>query len=225
MKTLAKDDRPREKLIAKGRSALSDAELLAILIGSGSRNESALDLSKRMLLGAGNNIDRLARMEIGWLKSFTGMGEAKALTLIAALELARRRNAILADDDISLRIKGSADAYRIIRPQLDDLEHEEFWIMLVNRANIVMRKEMVSKGGTSATVVDPKVIFKTALSHGATSIVLCHNHPSGSVRPSDQDIRLTKKLREASLFMDIGLLDHIIVGANTYFSFADEGLV
>ena len=225
MKTLAKDDRPREKLIAKGRSALSDAELLAILIGSGSRNESALDLSKRMLLGAGNNIDRLARMEIGWLKSFTGMGEAKALTLIAALELARRRNAILADDDISLRIKGSADAYRIIRPQLDDLEHEEFWIMLVNRANIVMRNEMVSKGGTSATVVDPKVIFKTALSHGATSIVLCHNHPSGSVRPSDQDIRLTKKLREASLFMDIGLLDHIIVGANTYFSFADEGLV
>jgi DNA repair protein RadC len=225
MKTLAEDDRPREKLIAKGRSALSDAELLAILIASGSRNESALDLSKRMLLGAGNNLDRLARMEIGWLKSFTGMGEAKALTLIAALELARRRNAILADDDQSLRIKGSADAYRIIRPQLDDLEHEEFWIMLTNRANVVMRKEMVSKGGTSATVVDPKVIFKTALSHGATSIVLCHNHPSGSVKPSDQDIRLTKKLREASQFMDIGLLDHIIVGANTYFSFADEGLV
>lgn len=224
IKAWADDDRPREKLILKGRSSLSDAELIAILIGSGSRNESAVDLAKRILQEADNNLERFSRMTLAELKKFSGMGEAKALSIIAALELGRRRNSSIVDDS-SMKITASADAYRIIRPELDDLQHEEFYIMLLNRSNIVTKKEQVSRGGMNSTVVDPKIVFKIALSNGASGIILAHNHPSGGIKPSEQDIRLTKKLKEGADVLDVALLDHIIVGANTYFSFADEGLV
>ncbi|MEO5644427.1 MAG: DNA repair protein RadC [Bacteroidia bacterium] len=224
IKAWAEDDRPREKLILKGRSFLSDAELIAILISTGNRNESAVDLAKRILQAADNNLEKLSRMDIAELKKFSGMGEAKALSIIAALELGRRRNSTVSDST-SMKITSSADAYRIIRPELDDLQHEEFYIMLLNRSNVVTRKEQVSRGGMNSTVVDPKIIFKIAVTNGASGIVLAHNHPSGAVKPSEQDIRLTKKLKEVAELLDMGLLDHIIVGANTYFSFADEGLV
>ncbi len=225
IKSWAEDDRPREKLLLKGRTALSDAELIAILIGSGNRNESAVDLAKRILSSVENNLEKLSRLGINELKNFQGMGEAKALSIMAALELGRRRNVMLTDYDDSMKIRASRDAYRIIRPELDDLQHEEFWIMLTNRPNVVIKKEIVSRGGMNATAVDPKIVFKIAISNGANGIVLCHNHPSGGVKPSEQDIRLTKRLREAANVLDITLLDHIIVGANTYFSFADEGII
>lgn len=224
IKAWADDDRPREKLILKGRSSLSDAELIAILIGSGSRNESAVDLAKRILQTADNNLEKFSRMTLVELKNFSGMGEAKALSIIAALELGRRRNSSVVDNS-SMKITASADAYRIIRPELDDLQHEEFYIMLLNRSNVVTKKEQVSRGGMNATIVDPKIVFKVAVNNGASGIILAHNHPSGAVKPSEQDIRLTKKLKEGADVLDIALLDHIIVGANTYFSFADEGLV
>lgn len=225
IKTWAEDDRPREKLLLKGRTALSDAELIAILIASGNRNESAVDLSKRILGSVENNLEKLSKLGITELKNFQGMGEAKALSIMAALELGRRRNVLLTDEDDAMKIRASKDAYRIIRPELDDLPHEEFWIMLTNRPHAVFKKEIVSRGGMNSTVVDPKIVFKIAVSNGACGIVLCHNHPSGGVKPSEQDIRLTKKLREAANVLDITLIDHIIVGANTYFSFADEGII
>jgi DNA repair protein RadC len=224
IKAWAEDDRPREKLVLKGRSSMSDAELIAILLGTGSRNESAVDLAKRVLQSGDNSLEKLAKKSVAELKNFAGMGEAKALTIIAALELGKRRISIPVDNS-SMKITTSGDAYRIIRPELDELQHEEFYIMLLNRSNIVTKKEQVSRGGMNSTIVDPKIVFKIALSNGASGIILAHNHPSGAVKPSEQDIRLTKKLREGAEVLDIALLDHIIVGANTYFSFADEGLV
>jgi DNA repair protein RadC len=224
IKTWAEDDRPREKLLLKGRSSLSDAELIAILISTGSRTESAVDLAKRILLSGENNLEKLSKMSVSELKNFSGMGEAKALSIIAALELGRRRNSTITDNT-SMKITSSGDAHRIIRSELEDLQHEEFYVMLLNRSNIVTRKEQVSRGGMNATIVDPKIVFKIAVNHGASGIILAHNHPSGAVKPSEQDIRLTKKLKEGADVLDIALLDHIIVGANTYFSFADEGLV
>jgi DNA repair protein RadC len=225
IKTWAEDDRPREKLALKGRSTLSDAELIAILISTGNKKESAVDLAKRILLSVDHDLDKLSRVSIPDLKNFSGMGEAKALSIIAALELGRRRNAAPVVDNSSMKITSSASAYRIVRPELDDLPHEEFYILLLNRSNIVTKKEQVSRGGMNATVVDPKIVFKIAVTNGASGIILAHNHPSGETKPSDHDIRLTKKLKEAADVLDIALLDHIIVGANTYFSFADEGLV
>ncbi|CAN5426353.1 DNA repair protein RadC [soil metagenome] len=224
IKSWAEDDRPREKLLQKGRNALSDAELIAILIGSGNRNESAVDLSKRILNSAENNLEKLAKMNVTDLKNFAGMGEAKALSIVAAMELGRRRNSIL-EDNSTLKITSSNDGYRIIRVELEDLIHEEFYILLLNRSNVVIRKEQISRGGMNATLVDPKIVFKVAVNHGASGIILAHNHPSGAVKPSEQDIRLTRKLKEGANLLDIALLDHIIVGANTYFSFADEGLL
>ena len=159
IKEWAEDDRPREKLLLKGRSALSDAELIAILIGSGNRNESAVDLSKRILNTAENNLEKFSRMGISELKRFPGMGEAKALSILAALELGRRRNATITGED-SMKIRSSNDAYRIIRPDLEDLPHEEFWILVLNRSNTVIKKEIVSRGGMNATIVDPKIVFK-----------------------------------------------------------------
>jgi DNA repair protein RadC len=224
IKAWAEDDRPREKMLLKGRHALSDAELMAILISCGNRTESAVDLSKRILASVENNLEKLAKMSITELKDFHGMGEAKALSVMAALELGKRRNSSLIDDD-AMRIRSSADAYRIIRPELDDLPHEEFWIMFLNRSNVVMKKEQISRGGMNSTIVDPKIVFKAAINASASGIILCHNHPSGTVTPSDQDVRLTKRLKEGAAIMDVALLDHVIVGANTYFSFADEGII
>jgi len=224
IKAWAEDDRPREKLLLKGRHSLSDAELMAILIGSGNRTESAVDLCKRILASADNNLDKMAKLNVSELKNFNGMGEAKALAVIAALELGRRRNSICTEDD-SLRIRSSADSYRIVRTELDDLTHEEFWILLLNRSNLVLKKVQISRGGMNSTIVDPKIVFKAALNASASALILCHNHPSGVVKPSEQDIRLTKRLKEGAAIIDIALLDHIIVGVNTYFSFADDGLI
>ncbi len=224
IKAWAEDDRPREKMLIKGRNSLSDAELLAILIRSGNLTESAVDLAKRILASVGNNLDKLSKLGVNELKNFNGMGEAKALSIIAALEFGRRRNGTCEEED-SLRIRTSADAYRIARTELDDLPHEEFWVLLLNRSNLVLKKQQISKGGMNATIVDPKIVFKAAISASGTGIILCHNHPSGTVKPSEQDIRLTKRLKEGAAIMDIAILDHIIVGANTYFSFADDGLI
>ncbi|HLG04364.1 MAG TPA: DNA repair protein RadC [Bacteroidia bacterium] len=220
----AEEDRPREKLVAKGRHVLTDAELLAIILGTGSRNESAVDLSRRLLSENENSLEKLSRLSVPELIKYDGIGEAKAISITAALELGRRRNAMTANDD-ELVIRASADGYNIIRPELEDLDHEQFWVILLNRGNKVLRKELISRGGMNATVVDPKLVFRAALSAGASGIVVCHNHPSGGIKASENDIRLTRRLREAAVLLEITLLDHIIVGANSYFSFADDGLL
>lgn len=223
IKEWAEDDRPREKLMLKGRHTLSDAELIAILIGSGTRNETAVDLCKRILSEYNYSLDELAKCSVNELQKFKGVGEAKAIAIVAAMELGRRRATSPTPDLITMR--ASTDAYRAISSTLCDLQHEEFWVLLVNRANQITKKCFISKGGMNSTVVDPKMVFKTALDHSMGAIVLCHNHPSGTVKPSSQDITLTKRLQECANLLDISLLDHIIVGAKTYFSFADEGLL
>jgi DNA repair protein RadC len=223
IKDWAPDDRPREKFVAKGRQSLSDAELIAILLGSGNHRESALDLAKRILSEHQNNLVRIAQLSIADWQKYRGIGEAKAVTVAAALELGRRRLGMeQAKED---KIKSSNDAFNLLRSHLNDLSQEEFWMMSLNRANVVLRKEAISRGGVSATVVDAKVIFKKAIENGASGIILAHNHPSGETQPSRQDIDLTAKIKQGAAILDISLLDHIIVGANTYFSFADEGMI
>ena len=223
IKDWADDDRPREKLLIKGKGALSDAELIAILIASGNRDESAVELSKRILQSLGNNLNRLAKLSVNDLVKFKGIGEAKAISIIASLELGRRRRTadVLEKD----KIGGSKDAFQIFQLKLEDLPHEEFWVMLLNRANKVIETKLVGRGGVSSTVVDSKVIFSFALESLASGIILAHNHPSGNLKPSNSDIRLTKKLVDAGKIMEVPILDHIIVGDNDYFSFADEGLI
>ena len=221
IRSWAEDDRPREKLLAKGRSVLSDAELIAILFGSGSRNETAVDLAKRVLLSKDNNLDDLGKMSVNELMHFKGIGEAKAIGLIAALELGRRRKS--SDPRKRTRISSSEDAFSEIYPVMADLPHEEFWVLLLNRANEVLSKQNLSKGGVSGTVVDPKMIFKMATEQLASAIILAHNHPSGKLRPSQADINLTGKLKEAGNILEIPVLDHLIIGSNSYFSFKDEG--
>ncbi len=218
----AEDDRPREKLIRLGKNSLSDAELVAILLRSGTRVNSALDLAKMILSNVGNNLIELSKLTLDELLSIKGIGEAKALSIIAALELGRRRRG--ADVLIKSKVSSSKEAFELIQADLADLQYEEFWIILLSRSNHLIRKIAVSEGGTSGTVVDPKKIFKLAIQHGATSLLLCHNHPSGSVQPSEADIRITKKIREGGVLLDIAVLDHIIVGEEKYFSFADEGI-
>lgn len=219
----AEDDKPREKLLLKGKHSLSDAELIAILIGSGSREETAVDLSKRILNSVENNLVELSKMSVIDLCKFKGIGDAKAITIMAALELGRRRR----ESEViqKKKITSSKDAYEILQTVLSDVYHEEFWILLLNRANQVTSKVCISEGGTSATVVDPKKIFKTALENNAVAIVLGHNHPSGNLKPSEEDIKITKKIIEAGKFLEISVLDHLIIGENAYFSFADEGLM
>lgn len=223
IKHLAEDDRPREKLMLKGRHSLSDAELLAILIGSGSKNESAVHLSQRILRKYNNDLNTLAKLSIKELCEFKGIGEAKAITIAAALELGRRKKETGNSERVV--IKSSQAAYEVLKAFLSDLPHEEFWILMLNRANAVLKSECVSKGGINATLVDARLIFKPALLHGASSIVLAHNHPSGNLKASEDDIRLTKKLREAGKLFDITVFDHIIIGENNYYSFADEGMM
>lgn len=223
IKSWAEQDRPREKLLANGRRILSDAELIAILIGSGSRNESAVELSKRILNHYNNNLNSLGKLSVQELSKFKGIGEAKAISIIAALELGRRRK----EEDISVKqiISSSKDIYNFLSAYFSDLAHEEFWIILLNRANKIIARTLISKGGQSGTVADPKIIFKNALENNAASIVLAHNHPSGNLKPSTADIQLTKKISEAGLLLDIAVLDHLIFGDGAYFSFADEGLL
>ena len=223
IKTWAEEDRPREKLLLKGRAALSDAELIALLIGSGNRHVSAVGLSKEILAGVANNLSELAKLSVHDMMKHEGIGEAKAISIAAALELGRRRRE---EEGVrKKKITSSKDVYEVLGPRLEDLDHEEFWILLLNRANMIIGKYEISKGGVSGTVADSKIIFKLAIEHLASAIILCHNHPSGNLKPSDTDIKTTEKLKKAGLIMDIPILDHIIIADSGYCSLADEGLI
>ena len=219
----AEEDRPREKLMLKGKAALSDAELIAIIIGSGTVDLSAVDVGKIILQKANNNLNELAKLSLKDLMKVKGIGEAKAITIAAALELGRRRK----DAEVLRRprIASSRDAYEQIKPYLLDLPHEEFWLLLLNRANEVIKPVQISQGGVSGTVADPKLIFKQAIEHLASAIILVHNHPSGNLTPSQADKDLTKRLKEAGKLLDTPVLDHLIFTDASYLSFADEGLL
>lgn len=223
IKCLAEDDRPREKLLTIGRQNLSDAELLAIQIGFGTREETAIQLAQRVLKHYGNDIHLLAKATVNELKKFKGIGEAKAINIASAFELGRRRNE--QETTVKPKITSSADAFKLLNKKLSDLPHEEFWILLLNRANSVVKMECISKGGISGTVVDTRLILKPAIENLASGIILCHNHPSGQLKPSEQDIVLTKKVKDGTRLMDINLLDHLIIGDQKYLSFADEGIL
>jgi len=223
IKNWAEDDRPREKLLLKGKNALSDAELLAILLGSGNINETAVDLAKKVLGDVKENLIELSKLGVRELEKFKGIGKAKAVVIIAAMELGKRRNeaVVIAKE----KITNSKDAYEIFRSTMGDQPYEEFWIILLNKANKVIRKCSISEGGISGTVVDPKKIFKIVLDHHASSIILGHNHPSGNVQPSEADHKITSKLKDAGMMLDVAVLDHLIIGDDKYFSFADEGVL
>lgn len=223
IKHWAQDDRPREKLLRLGASALSDAELLAILIRSGTSKASALDVARNILEKAGNDLHRLGKLSVHDLMKAKGMGQAKAVGIAAALELGRRRRN--AEGVTRPLVATSANAFEEIRAMLGEQPHEEFWILVLDRGNRLLDRCCVSRGGMHGTVADPKIIFKEALDRRAASIVLCHNHPSGQLRPSEEDIRLTRKLVEGGRLLDIGVLDHLIVTAHGYFSFADNGML
>ena len=223
IKSWAEEDRPREKLSAQGRRSLTDAELIAIMIGSGSRNESAVELSKRILHHYDNDLNKLGKASIAELSNFKGIGEAKAISIIAALEIGRRRNDFetTAPDTVG----SSRDAYNIMRRHLVDLHQEEFWILLMGRSQKVLGKELISRGGLSDVLVDPKIVYNIALRYMATGIILIHNHPSGNLKPSGGDISITKRLSEAGKLLEIQVLDHLIITDKSYFSFADEGVI
>ena len=222
IRSWAEDDRPREKLLLKGKAALSDAELIAILIGSGSADETAVGLSKRILQSLNNQLSDLAKLTVKDLMQFKGIDEAKAISIIAALELGRRRKD--SEPEKRIKITDSQSAFDTIYPHLGDLNHEEFWVIFLNRANQVIGKQNISKGGVSGTVVDPKVVFKMAVQFPASGIILAHNHPSGNLKPSQADHQLTRKLKEAGRALDIPVLDHLIIGDRDYFSFVDEAV-
>ena len=218
----SEDDKPREKLMLKGKSVLSDAELIAILIGSGSRNESAVDLSKRILASVDHNLNALGKVSLSQLIQFKGIGEAKAISIIAALELGRRRRG---EDVVELKkVTSSKIIFEIMQPIIGELPHEEFWIIYLNNSNKVISKAQLSKGGITGTLVDVRIVFKTALEMGATGLILCHNHPSGTLIPSDADKQITKKLKLAGDSLEIKVLDHLIVTETSYYSFVDEGI-
>ncbi|MDQ3143224.1 MAG: DNA repair protein RadC [Bacteroidota bacterium] len=223
IKTWAEDDRPREKLISKGKHALSNSELMALLIGSGSKNESAVELSKRILDSCNNNLFELSKMSLENLKKFKGIGLVKAINIEAALELGRRsQNSAALEKPV---ITCSKDSYAVIKSRIENLAHEEFWVLFLNRANKLIHHENISSGGISGTVVDVRMVFRRALDLQATGIVLSHNHPSGNIKPSTQDIELTNKIKIAGTYLDITLIDHIIIGERNYYSFADEGIL
>ena len=218
----AEDDRPREKFLLKGKSSLSDSELLAILIGSGSRNESAVQLCQRILFSANNNLNQLGKLSIQQLTEFKGIGEAKAISIAAALELGRRRRS---EDVVDLKkVTTSKTVFEIMQPIIGELAHEEFWVLYLNNSNKVLYKAQLSKGGMTGTVVDTRIIFKTALEYNATSLILTHNHPSGKLFASDADREVTRKLKLAGQQMDILVIDHIIITENGFYSFNDEGI-
>ncbi len=223
IKFWAEDDRPREKLLIKGKSSLSDAELIAILISSGNDKESAVELSRRILNHNKDNLIELSRMSVNDLMQFKGIGQAKAISIIAALELGkRRRHAEALQKPV---IRSSRDAFEHCYPQLSDLQYEQFWILLLDQANKVIRLVNISDGGVTGTVADPKRIFKISLELNACSLILCHNHPSGNLNPSDADKKLTDKMVAAGKLLEINVIDHLIIGHDTYLSFADEGLL
>ncbi|MGF1583772.1 MAG: DNA repair protein RadC [Bacteroidales bacterium] len=223
IKDWAEDDRPREKLLTTGSSSLSDAELIAILIGSGNRKETAVELARRILVTYDSSLNNLGKKSVMELMQFQGIGQAKAVCITAALELGRRRK-----EEASIEkpaVHSSKDAFTIMQPLVGDLTHEEFWILLLNRSNRLIDVLRTSQGGISGTVTDIRMILKNAILYTASSIVLCHNHPSGNLKPSSADMSITKKMVEAAKLMDIKVLDHIILADRNYFSFADEGLI
>jgi DNA repair protein RadC len=219
----AVEDRPREKMLSSGIQSLSDAELIALLIGSGTRKISAVDLARQIMHMAGNNLDKLGKYSVTDLKKLKGIGQARAISIVAALELGRRRK--LADAPESAKITGSIEVYNLMYPILGDLAHEEFWVLILNRANKIIDKRRISQGGITGTVTDIRLILKLAIDNLATSMILCHNHPSGNLQPSDADISITQRLKESASLMDISLLDHIILAGKGYLSFADENLI
>lgn len=220
---LAEEDRPREKLLLKGKSALSDAELIAILIGSGTPTVSAVDLSRLILREVNYDLASLAKMSVKDLMKFKGIGEAKAISIVSALELGRRRKD--QEPQVRAKITSSRDIYELMKPELFDEQVEYFFLILLTRSNQVIKKHLISQGGTSATVVDSKIVFKVALEHLSQSIILVHNHPSGNLTPSEQDKRLTERLVKIGRELDLPVLDHVIFGDRGYFSFADEGIL
>lgn len=223
IKFLAEDDRPREKFLLKGKNAVSDAELLAIIMGSGSRNESAVELARRILDSVGNNFHELSKLSLQDLMKFKGVGEAKAISIATALEIGRRRASQEVPD--RKRIGSSAEAFQIFKPHLSDLQTEEVWAVFVNQSNKVLHLSKMTSGGITASMVDVRTLFKTALEHFATGIFLAHNHPSGNLKPSEDDRRITKQVSEAGKILNITLIDHLILNQTSYFSFADEGLL
>ena len=224
IKNWAEDDRPREKLMLKGKSVLSDAELIAILINSGNNEESAVELSQRILRSSNDNLIELSKLGINDLiKNFKGIGEAKAISIIAALELGKRRRS--SDVLDKKKISSSKEAFEVMQSYVADIQHEEFWIIMLGRNNKIIKILCVSEGGTAGTVVDPKKIFKLALENNASSLILCHNHPSGAIKPSEADIKITSKIKKAGEMLELNVVDHIIVGDENYFSFADEGIL
>jgi DNA repair protein RadC len=223
IKDWAADDRPREKLVLKGVQSLSDAELLAILIGSGTHKVSAVELSRQILALSKNNLSDLGKYSISDLKKIKGIGEAKAISIIAALELGRRRSQT--DSSEKQIISSSKDVFNYFQPFLSDLAHEEFWVLFLNRSNKIIEQYKLSQGGVSGTVIDVRLVLKRAIELLASSIVVCHNHPSGNRNPSENDSAITDKLKQASAQMDIKLVDHLIIADNSYFSFCDEGML
>ncbi|WP_296622568.1 DNA repair protein RadC [Marivirga sp.] len=223
IKSWAEADRPREKLLTHGRTVLSDAELIAILIGSGTQSLSAIDVGKNILGEVNNDLNHLAKFSVKELMKFRGIGQAKAISIIAALELGRRRKESAVQE--KPKIVSSQDAYELLKSVMLDLHHEEFWVIMMNRANRVIRMKRVSSGGISGTVADVKIIFKEAIDQMASALILAHNHPSGNRNPSDQDVRLTRKMKESGLLLDIPVLDHIIFAEDKYYSFADEAML
>lgn len=221
IKSWALDDRPREKLVSKGKVSLSDAELIAILLGSGNRQESAVALAKRILQSANGNINQLARFSLEKLTFFKGIGNAKAIAIITALELGKRRQ--LETTLEKPKVNSSKDVFNLMQPVIGDIEHEEFWVLFLNNSNKVIAKSQISKGGLTATIVDVRLLFKKALEFASVAIIVCHNHPSGKLQPSTADKQLTQKIKKAGVTLDIKLLDHIIITEKAYFSFSDEG--
>ncbi len=223
IKSWAEEDRPREKVMLKGRNALSDAELLAILIGSGTRDVSAVELAREILANSQNSLAELSQQSISDFMKFKGIGEAKAITLYATMEIARRRAS--SGDKVRLKIRSSRDAFNYIKADLSDLKHEEFYVILLNRANEIIGKSQISKGGLSGTIADGKVIFSKALESKASALILAHNHPSGQLKPSEEDKKLTKSYIAFGKYIDLHILDHLIIADDNYYSFADDGLM
>ena len=219
----AVEDRPREKLIQKGSSSLSDAELLAILINSGTKDRSAVDLGRELLGIVNNNLNSLGKLTIADIKKIRGIGTARAVTIAASLELGRRRK--MAEVQVVPQIRSSKDVADIFQPLLSDLVHEEFWILFLNRSNKVINRMKLSQGGISGTVTDVRIVMKKAIEYLASGIIVCHNHPSGNLNPSESDSKITQKIKESGNLMDIQLLDHLIISDKDYYSFADNGLL
>lgn len=223
IKNWAPEDRPREKLLMKGKSALSDAELIAIILGSGNFKESALDLAKRILRDVDNDLIKLGSISVERLMKYQGVGQAKAVSIAAAIDLGRRYRESAVKKTNS--IQGSKDVFEYMQSIIGDLPHEEFWAIYLNVKNQIITRSQIGEGGTTQTIVDPKKVFRLALEHNAVNIIVCHNHPSGGVVPSNSDINLTKKLKQGAQIIDLNLLDHIIIGTDNFFSFADEGIM